>query len=69
MNCPFCGRDMDWGFVQSRRMIIYTDKEKHDGLSFLVPGKDDIRLTPASSAPPTCAAFHCPACRKVLIDY
>ena len=69
MNCPYCGNEMESGYVQSRDGIIYTAKEKTSPFPSWFIGKNDIRLTHGLTAPTTCCAQRCSTCRKVIIEY
>ena len=66
MICPFCGRPMVTGFVQARDQIYFTEK-KHK--FFFAASADDVILSKKNMTCPTCLAYHCPDCKKVVIDY
>ena len=66
MKCPFCGREMTEGFVQSSSYIFFTQK-KHK--LFFRPRENDITLSTRNYTCPTAKAWHCSACLKVVIDY
>ena len=69
MNCPFCGKEMLKGVVQSARQIFFTTREhKH----WFVPDMaltDEIILSSHNWTRPTCIAYNCEKCKKVVIDY
>lgn len=67
MNCPFCGKEMEQGFVQSARRVLYT-AQKNEG-PFSIKAKGDIVLTANNWVNPTCVAYHCRSCKRVVIDY
>ena len=67
MRCPYCKNEIEYGFVQSNKEIIYTNSEKNSPLVWARKG--DVRLTPGFWGPATCSAWHCPGCRKVIIEY
>ena len=67
MQCPYCQREMEPGFVQSKSEIIYTVKEKM--LAVPIRKKGDIRLTANPIAPATCKAGNCRICRRIILDY
>ena len=48
------------GFVQGGREVFFTE-QKHKWI-FAATDKDVLTA-------PTCVAYHCPTCKKVLIDY
>ena len=54
------------GFVQARAEVYFT--EKPHKLMFAAKG-NDIVLTQHKNTAPTCTAWHCPACRKVVVEY
>ena len=66
MKCPYCNDEMTEGFVQSARQVFFTT-EKHK-LSFWAEGNEQI-LTQDNWTVPTCTAFCCTKCKKVIIDY
>ena len=67
MKCPCCGNEMTKGLAQSARRILFTT-EKNDG--FLdIKGKDDVVISYNNWSMPTCVAYHCGNCKKVVIDY
>ena len=67
MECPLCGNEMKKGFVQSARRVLFT-KEQNEGF-FDIKAKDDIVLSSNNWTHPTCIAYHCRDCKKVIIDY
>lgn len=66
MKCPFCGREMTAGYIQSGHVIFFTQK-RHK--VFFTPQEDEPVLTVKNWTAPTCAAHHCAACRKVIAEY
>ncbi|WP_371126179.1 PF20097 family protein [Succiniclasticum ruminis] len=66
MNCPYCNKKMISGFVQGGREVFFTE-QKHKWI-FAATDKD-VLLTRHNLTAPTCKAYHCPTCKKVLIDY
>ena len=67
MNCPYCGKEMEKGFMQSARTVLFTT-QKNEG-AFTWKGKGDIVLTANNWLNPTCIAYHCKDCKKVVADY
>ena len=67
MNCPDCGNEMTRGWVQSARRVLFTTTKNESGFSFKAKG--DVVLTANNFINPTCIAYHCGACKKVVIDY
>ena len=69
MKCPGCGIEMKSGVVQSARQIFFTTKEHKNWFIPDVAGGDEVMLSSHNWTRPTCKAFHCVACKKVVIDY
>lgn len=69
MKCPCCGNEMTSGVVQSARQIFFTTKAHK--LWFNPKTKDDkeVALSSHNWTGPTCNAYLCSACKKVVIDY
>ena len=66
MICQYCNTKMISGFVQARGEIFFT--EKPHKLLFGASG-EDITLSHNNMTAPTCTAYCCPYCKKVIIDY
>ena len=66
MACPTCNSPMISGFVQARGEVYFT--EKPHKLMFAAKG-NDVVLTHHNNTAPTCAAWHCATCRKIVIAY
>lgn len=54
------------GVVQARSEVYFT--EKPHKMLFSAKG-NDVVLTKNNMTAPTCTAYHCPACKKVLVEY
>ena len=67
MNCPYCGNEMTRGWVQSARKVLFTTTKKEG--SFLTNNKNDVVLTVNNFVNPSCIAYLCGTCKKVVIDY
>ena len=67
MNCPYCGNEMTRGWVQSARKVLFTTTKKEGG--FLINNKNDVVLTANNFVNPSCIAYLCGTCKKVVIDY
>ena len=67
MKCPYCGTEMETGYVQSMKEIIYS-ADLHTG-RIMIPKKDDIKLTYDPWSPAACKASRCAACRKFILSY
>lgn len=69
MRCPCCGKEMTRGIVQSNAKIFFTTKEHKN---WLVPDfalSDELVLSAHNWSRPTCVAYHCAECKKVVVDY
>ena len=67
MKCPCCGNEMIKGWVQSARRILFTTTKGEGGLT--VKDKNDVVLSSNNFFNPTCVAYHCGTCKKVVVDY
>ena len=67
MNCPYCGNEMTRGWVESAGRVLFTTTKKESG--FLFKAKEDVVLTTNNFIDPSCIAYHCGTCKKVVIDY
>ena len=69
MRCPYCGCEMTKGVVQSARQIFFTTKAHKIWFAPDTVVGDEILLSSRNWTRPTCVAYHCGRCQKVLIDY
>lgn len=70
MKCPCCGKEMINGVVQSARQIFFTTKAHKFWFAPDANRNDEVLLCPDTwIAPTSCTAYHCPDCKKVVIDY
>ena len=69
MNCPYCNKEMELGYIQCRDGVTWTPKKQLvAALSFL--GKGSISLeNGAADNSSTVYAYKCGTCKKVVIDY
>lgn len=67
MKCPWCNGEMTDGFIISTRQVLFST-EQQSGF-FFVKGKEDINLTQFNWTQPAAKAYHCPDCKKVVVDY
>ena len=68
MKCPYCDKEMISGVVQSGRQIFFTTQPHK--YSFIPDTENkEIILTSHNWTKPTCTAYLCSACKKVIIDY
>lgn len=69
MKCPYCNNEMTSGVVQSARQIFFTTKTHK---SYFLPDAavgDEVLLIAHNWTRPTCKAYHCDKCKKIIIDY
>lgn len=69
MKCPCCGNEMTRGTVQSARQIFFTPKAHRNWFIPDITGNEEICLSSHNWTMPTCIAYHCAKCKKVVIDY
>jgi hypothetical protein len=68
MKCPICGQRMEEGFVQSAREIFFTI-EPHRFWFKVKKEEGEVLLSSHNWNRPTCVAYICHNCQKVVIDY
>ena len=69
MKCPCCGKEMTSGIVQSARQIFFTTKAHKNWFIPDTAGNEEIVLSSHNWTRPTCTAYHCAECKKVVVDY
>ena len=67
MRCPFCGRELERGFLQSGRTAFFTTKRRRF-LFWPDEQNGDVELTQHNWTSPIAPAWICRSCRKVVID-
>lgn len=68
MKCPFCDKEMVDGVVQSAREIFFTTQPRNGWMGFK-PYTGDTSLSWHNLTRPTCVAYRCVDCKKVILDY
>ena len=69
MNCPYCQEEMTLGYIQCRDGVRWSEKKfPVAALSSLAKGSRSL-ANGAAENDRAVFAHHCPACRKVIIDY
>lgn len=69
MNCPYCGKEMDLGFIQCRDGVIWTPK-KQPVAALSALGRGAVSLANGAAEHSRAVyAYRCQACRKVIVDY
>lgn len=66
MQCPYCSRDMEDGYIQSARHFYFTRK-LHKFMIF--PCEGDTTLSTHNLTAPRCEAHRCRDCKKVILRY
>lgn len=69
MKCSFCGKEMESGVVQSARHIFFTTKAHKVWFYPDTACEKEVVLSFHNWTRPTCAAWNCPMCKKVVLDY
>ncbi len=67
MNCPCCSNEMQKGVVQSAREVFFRTEPR--SAWSLLGKKGEVSLSEYNFTCPTCTAYICRACRKVVVDY
>ena len=69
MVCPYCGKEMETGFIQCRDGVTWTPKKQfRPSLSFLGKGAVSLENGAADNSSAV-YAYNCPECKKVVIEY
>lgn len=69
MNCPYCEKEMELGYIQCRDGLHWTSKKVFLA-ALSVFGKDRISLQNGAASNHTAVyAYKCSECKKVIIDY
>ncbi len=71
MKCPYCGKDMDLGYIQCRDGVYWCQKKRAVAALPLFGG-ESISLSPSSNhifGGAYAEAYHCKKCKKILIEY
>ena len=69
MKCPYCGKEMEAGYIQCRDGVNWTPR-KQLVAALSVFGRGSVPLANgAGESSRTVHASKCEACKKVIIDY
>lgn len=65
MTCPFCGKEMEEGYLQSARPIVWAEDEKafFPSVAF---GKKDVSVTGMLDT--VQKSYLCRTCNKIVTD-
>ncbi len=74
MKCPYCGAEMELGYIQCRDGVIWDTKIRKVAAWAAWPfvGKGSIHLGADGAGPfsgTSVAAYNCNGCKKIIIDY
>lgn len=69
-NCPYCGNEMELGYIQCRDGVAWAKKKRK--VAALL-GLDSSAIVLSSEGGPfsggVAEAYCCPKCKKIIIDY
>lgn len=65
MKCPYCSREMEKGYVQSARPVIWSLNKKK--LLFIATEADDLTISKGYLNGCFAEAYHCSKCKKIII--
>ena len=69
MKCPYCGKEMELGYIQCRDGVHWTSK-KVFAAALSEFGKDSLSLENGAGRNNTVVyAYKCGDCKKVIIEY
>ena len=69
MNCPYCGNEMELGFITSPRTLCWSPKPLKTFSEWSFQREENTILAePDLLHPARAAAFRCAACRKIVIS-
>lgn len=70
MQCPYCGEEMELGYIQCRDGVFWR---KEMGLFAALPPSGSTSVSLATECGPfsgaAAEAFCCTKCKKIIIDY
>jgi len=73
MNCPFCEREMEFGYIQNRDGVYWMRSKR--AISTIMPPKHDREVVSLNDgkvsyfAGGSAEAWLCRKCKKVVVDY
>ena len=69
MDCPYCKKEMELGFIQCRDGLNWTARHQPvHALSFLGKGRTSLENGYGGTGQ-TVFAYKCGDCQKVIVDY
>ena len=66
MNCPYCNSEMQKGYLQSSRGMMWGPRKKH--WSFIPSKEDEFNVFYGGWFGCFADGYFCPTCKKILID-
>lgn len=66
MLCPFCGEEMEKGYLQSGSIMVWVKKKHHFSL---LPKDGEVQLDRGYLSSPALPSWICRKCRKVISEY
>ena len=71
MICPYCGNEMELGFIQSRDALMWSDTERLvAALPFTRGELINLADRPGSGfSGNSVSAYCCKQCKKIIIDF
>ena len=66
MKCPYCGEEMQTGYLQSARPVLWSPQKKK--MMFLASEMEDVRITEGLWNGCFAVADYCELCEKVIVS-
>lgn len=68
MICPFCGGEMESGYLQGGAQLLFTERRKGTVLTHFNK-ETDLNLSSIFNLGPCFDACVCRRCEKIIFDY
>lgn len=68
MNCPYCTKEMESGYLLSPRQIWYSKSDCVFGMGLGVINRDEITLDSKFWDGASVKAFYCQDCKKIIVN-
>ena len=66
MKCPYCNLEMEQGYVQSQRPIVWSTRKKR--IAIIPDSPTDIGVTGEGWGGCYAESFYCRTCNKLITD-
>lgn len=66
--CPYCGQEMEKGYITTDANAVAWRKEKHES-ALVLKKSDGIQIAKNHFAACNFEAYCCRSCKKVIIEY